>query len=215
MSSTKAQLETRLQHLQSDYDKIARDHNALIRETRAGWENTAYYREMQERVRRAEGLEEFYRKAYERAEAQASAARNEARQVFEDNKRLCGDGYTIGCTEQSSDEAKALRKENALLTGRLQAKEQTIQYLRELIRQMDINAGCGYGVSGMDASPSLLSNPARGRKKSISGETETRVRQLKAEGLSFRSIAEAEGISVGSVSKILKSQKTVVGEKQE
>ena len=88
MSSTKAQLETRLQHLQSDYDKIARDHNALIRETRAGWENTAYYREMQERVRRAEGLEEFYRNESLKEEEKAmQEARRRAEVEMKEEKK--------------------------------------------------------------------------------------------------------------------------------
>lgn len=121
---------------------------------------------------------------------------DEYRRVLADNRELCkehGAEYWIGIANRDKwDELDAQRaqREIAELRAALEAKDIVIDHLKQVI-------------AGEDPSPA----PARpvGSPKKIDAETEKRVRSYRRKGWTMQQIADAEGISKGSVAGILKA----------
>ena len=84
---------------------------------------------------------------------------------------------------------RKVRKEIEDLKAALEAKDIVIEHLKQII------AG---------EEPSLAPHK-NGRPKKIDDATQKRVRKLRREGWTMQQIADAEGISKGSVAGILKA----------
>lgn len=82
------------------------------------------------------------------------------------------------------------------LKATIYQQEKTIKQLRQTLAQLGVDPVVEIEATG-------YTKPQRGRPRTIDEETCQRIVALKAKGLSVRAIALQEGVSVGTVSKIL------------
>lgn len=124
-------------------------------------------------------------------------AYDEYKKVLADNRELCrehGVEYWIGIANRDKwDELDAQRaqREIAELKAALEAKDAVIEHLKVV-------------AAGGEPSPAEHKN---GRPRTIDEATQKRVRRLRREGWTLQQIADAEGMSKGSVALITKGTK--------
>ena len=84
------------------------------------------------------------------------------------------------------------------MKAEIRQKDQVIKQLRQTLATLGID-------SVVKAETEGYNKPQRGRPQIIDDQTRARVKRLKDNGLSVREIAKREGISIGTVSKLIRA----------
>lgn len=122
------------------------------------------------------------------------AALSEYKKIIADNRELCkehGVEYWVGIAGKSKwDELEAQKAEREIreLKAALEAKDAVIAHLKTV-------------AAGGDPSPAATSHV--GRPAKIDEATKKRILKLRREGWSMKQIADSEGVSKGSVARIV------------
>ena len=184
--STKEDLIKKLEEKEQALCQLQMKYDLLASAKKTEWEQTDLYKDM---VKEANHQVEYYRQRAERAESDLAGMRHKAEVINKDNAAQKKD-YRIGdSSEHEKDNLLKLQDENIRLAAMVEAKEETIRFLRSIL-------------PGGTTEPVRI--PRRGPKAKIPEEQKIRVIEMHKNGASTRMIAQAEGISVGSVSGIVR-----------
>ncbi len=119
--------------------------------------------------------------------------------ILADNKALCkkhGVEYWEGIAQQDRyafRDIREMEQEITDLKALVKAKDIVIEHFKKIL-------------SGKDAEPPQMRKPGR---PTIDEEQKKRIRKLRRDGWTLRQIQEAEGISLGIISKICKGMKRI------
>ena len=103
--------------------------------------------------------------------------------------------------QELSELTRALTLEhmkNNELRAKIKQQENIIKQLRATLAEAGIE-------TIVEAEIKDYNKPQRGRPQTIDDETRQRIKQLKENDLSVREIAKKEGVSIGTVSRIINS----------
>lgn len=158
--------------------------------------HSTIYMEMKRKLLLADTLKDCENRI-KRQEINYARLYEEMKTLREDNEALCGEhgiDYWKGIASRKAwDDQAALEAEREImeLKAQVAAKDAVIEHLKVV-------------AAGGEPSPAMHKN---GRPKKIDEATQKRVRKLRREGWTLQQIAEAEGISKGSVAMITKGTK--------
>ena len=158
----------------------------MIASKKTDWEQTDLYKEMVEETNRQV---EYYRRRAKRAESDLAGMKHEAEVIYKDNVALKKDCRISEPSAPKRVDSQKIKNENIKLAALVEAKEETIQFLRSIL-------------SGGRTEPVHI--PKRGPKAKIPEEQKIRILKMHRNGATVRMIAQAEEVSVGSVSRIIK-----------
>lgn len=204
--ATKSELETHLKDAKEKIRDLEERLSLYVEAEIRDWEKTDLYALSEKRIEMMSEMVKSSHEAFELVSGREAVTNAGARKVYDDNRRLAeslGHEYKLWVTETEKDrDYDRLNEKYVRLKGEMEAREKTIQFLRSVIEHLvtpesDVAAA-------INAASSELVNPRLGRPKKIDDQTRERIRKLRKKGLSVRVIAETEGVSNGSVMKVLK-----------
>ena len=194
MATKKDNLNERLRW----YENMVAELNKKLDEMRSAknddFSQSPLYREMKHELLLADKLKDIEHRLRRQALTDERTL-EQIKKIREDNVELCrehGIDYWEGIASRDKyDDPDRIRAEREILElkAALAAKDQVIEHLKVII-------------SGEEPTPAPA-NPI-GHPTRIDDETRKRVRKLRRQGWTMQQIADAEGISKGSVANIIK-----------
>ena len=183
--------------LQKDLDQAYSRISQMQKDADDNFKNSPLYREMSERIRFYELVEQTKMFELENSIKRESRSIEESRMLFEDNAALCNAhdiDYWIGISDinrWNKNNIRSLEKEIETLKAKVEARDIVIEHLKDVIAGKDIDAPV---------------EKVMGRKP-VPKETIQRIKKYRREGYAVREIARLEGVSIGFVSQVCKGIK--------
>ena len=197
---TIASLEEEVRVWKEAYELINKQYREFMANADAEFKGSAAYKNMQEELKWLTKEASWNQKSAENARRDLAKLQEDARRVFLDNKAFMkdkGGEYWIGISQSKKrKDYDKLLKEYEAVKAKLDVAHETIDFLREYIRQ-EIYKDDGEAVE-------IVKPKKSGPQTVINDELVKRVKKYRKKKYSLRAIAQIEGISLGLVQKILK-----------
>lgn len=197
---TKKQLEALIKDLQQENDNLRQRNKALLDSKEDEFQKTPLYIHTMEMEKYYRSVADMYILADQTKKEKQNKTARLYQKILEDNQALCqkhDTEYWIGISHIWEDgEVRDLERLVDSLQAQIEAQKTVISHLRKYIgtplEQQEVQA-----ASSMPVTPR-----SKGGRPGIDIQTKKRVRKMYPD-FTIRQIAQAEGLSIGVVSKIL------------
>ncbi len=191
------QYQHRIEHLEKQVEELRTKYISLVQKTDSAFHGSPEYEKMKEQLERYKYMAELKETSMERRLKAYARDMERVKTITEDNENLCQDHllkYWEGITKYHSWDANKLarlERDNAELKATIEARDTTIQYLKDVLNGVD---------------PTKPKEVVMGRKP-IDSATKKRILSLRLKGYTLKEISSMEGVSLGAVSNLCRGMK--------